>query len=122
MERITKIRQRLNSNEPINKIQADIIVLMKELIDEREKTFGYWEKCHFAYAISAFAWNMNKSCLTKSWLYLCLSSLEKACVLSGERNESYNTTEYADIKKLTSDQLIEEINILEQKHRASLGN
>lgn len=112
MEQVDAILRRIDANEDLGGIRLDIVDLIADQLQRKRQSLGYWEKAHFAHAISALGWNLNARYQpTTSWLRLCLVDLEKALVPADQRNENY-TPRDAQLDALTYEQLMQAVEAL----------
>lgn len=90
MHTIGEIQQQIAENGDLTEIRRAIAELIVHRLQAVKESFGYWEKIHFADAISSLALNVNSLHQpTFAWLRLCLVDLEHALVPADQRNENY---------------------------------
>ena len=107
MEDINSIVERLGKGWDVKEARRAVADLIVEYIQSAQGSFGYWEKFHFANALSALGWNINsRHQPTTYWLRLCLVNLDKALVPAKQRNENY-TPKDKEIESLTFEQLMD---------------
>jgi len=112
MDNIHSLIERVDRDSDLDKLRLDIAnTVAAGLVDSRD-SFGYWEKAHFARAISALAWNVSISRRqATSWLKLCLASLELAYTPKEKRYEDY-TPRCEPIEALTFEDLAADVRTL----------
>jgi hypothetical protein len=102
---------RIDTDNDLDALRIDIADAIAHGLRETRDEFGYWEKIHFAQAISAFAWNINSGRDSTSWLRLCLVNLERAFAPRDGRIEDY-APRNAQIETLTFEQLMDGVRTL----------
>jgi hypothetical protein len=106
---------RLNKEQPSRELQTAVAELVAESLAQAKGSFGYWEKEHFAHAITALASNIGKAqAPTSIWLRLALVSAEKALIRKEQRNEAYGRKDES-IDEVTYEELVEEVQQLLRK-------
>jgi hypothetical protein len=63
MEDINSIIERLDKGWDVKEARRAVADLIVEYMQSAQGSFGYWEKFHFANAISALAWNKGDATL-----------------------------------------------------------
>lgn len=112
MQEVDALLKRLNDQGDLGEIRLDIADLIADRLNQMRESLGYWEKAHFANAISSLSRNINsRHQPTTSWLRHCLVNLEKALVHADERNENY-TPQNAELDVLTFEQLVEALDMV----------
>jgi hypothetical protein len=109
MTEVDAIFRRLRDKEDLGEIRIEIADLIIRCLSTLQNRFGYWEKAHIAHAIANLSRNMSSNHQpTNAWLNLCLVTIEKAMVPSGERNDHY-TPRDTQLDAFSWEQLMEEI-------------
>ena len=99
MVEVDEIIEHLDANADVGPIRRDVANVIAAKLEALRDDLGYWEKSHFARAMSMFRSN---------WLYACINELELAFVPKDKRNENY-TRHDPQIEAATFEQLNAEL-------------